>query len=130
MNYWLVKTEPGTYSWDDLVNDKTTNWNGIRNYQARNNMRAMKNGDLIFIYHSVDEKLIKGIAKVVKEAYTEVDEWDMVDIQAVGPVKHEISLHEIKKHPQLKDMVLVKNSRLSVQPISKAEWDVLLGLTG
>lgn len=120
-----MKTEPGTYSWEDLVRDKRTHWDGVRNYQARNNMRTMKKGDLVFIYHSVNEKVIKGIAKVVKEAYPDhtakEGDWSMVDISPVEELKP-LSLAEIKTNPRLFEMVLVKNSRLSVQPVKKGEW--------
>lgn len=126
MNYWLMKTEPGTYSWDDLVKEKRTHWDGVRNFQARNNMRAMKAGDLVFVYHSVKEKTIKGVAKVVKEAYPDhtakEGDWSMVDITPVKPLKKERTLEEIKANPKLKEMVLVNNSRLSVQPVKKSEW--------
>ncbi|NQV89148.1 MAG: EVE domain-containing protein [Parcubacteria group bacterium] len=127
MNYWLMKTEPSTYSWDDLVTDKITCWDGVRNYQARNMMRAMKKGDLVFVYHSVKQTSIKGIAKVVKEAYPDSTalkgDWSMVDIQAVKPVGKEIALQQIKKDPFLQEMTLVTHSRLSVQPVTKEQWE-------
>jgi len=121
-----MKTEPGTYSWDDLVKDGETYWDGVRNYGARNNMRAMKKDDLIFMYHSVKEKTIVGIAKVIKEAYSdhtaEKGDWSMVDIVPVKPAAKLVTLAEIKANPKLKKMVLVNNSRLSVQPVLASEW--------
>lgn len=129
-----MKTEPGTYSWDDLVSDGSTYWDGIRNYGARNNMRAMKKGDLVFIYHSVKEKRVMGIAKVVKEAYpdhtAEKGDWSMVDIQVVKAMKEPVTLADVKARAGLKDMVLVKNSRLSVQPVRKKEWEVICKMGG
>lgn len=130
MNYWLMKTEPSTYSWEDLLKDKKTYWDGVRNYQARNNMRAMKNGDLIFVYHSVKERRIVGIAKVIREAYPDhtakEGDWSMVDIAPLSTVDSVITLSDVKQNNKLKDMVLVKNSRLSVQPVKKSEWNEIL----
>ncbi len=133
MQYWLLKTEPSTYSWDDLVCDGKGSWDGVRNYQARNNLRAMKKGDLVFIYHSVHEKVVKGIAEVVREVYrdqtaTEGD-WSMVEIVPIQKLEKEISLLEIKQNPDLKEMILVNHSRLSVQPVSKKEWEICLNLS-
>lgn len=128
MHYWLVKTEPSTYSWDDLVRDKTTSWSGVRNFSARIHLRAMKKGDQVFVYHSMDEKAIKGIAEVVKEAYPDTTakegDWVAADIKPVKATK-DIPLTQIKKNPRLKQMVLVKNSRLSVQPVTAQEWEEL-----
>lgn len=133
MNYWLIKTEPSTYSWDDLVRDKQTYWDGVRNYQARNNMKEMKKGDLALYYHSVKEKEIVGIAKIVKESYqdptTSDDRWVVVDVAAEKPLKSPVSLDEIKKESDLQDMVLVKNSRLSVQPVRKEEFDKIMAMS-
>ena len=129
MNHWLLKTEPSTYSWDDLVRDRTGHWDGVRNYQARNNLRLMKKGDLVFVYHSVEQKTIVGIAKVVREAYRDASsdgDWSMIDIAPVKKLKRSITLEEIKKNPSLKKMVLVNNSRLSVQPVSDREWEICL----
>lgn len=130
MRYWLMKTEPGTYSWDDLVEDEETYWDGVRNYQARNNMRAMETGDLVSIYHSVKEKTIKGVAKVIKEAYAdhtaERGDWSMVDIAPVKAAVVEITLADVKANVKLGDMVLVNNSRLSVQPVEKEEFEECL----
>lgn len=129
MNYWLMKTEPGTYSWDDLVRDGRTFWDGVRNYQARNFMKEMKKGDLVLYYHSVNEKRIKGIAKVTREFYqdpsTDDDRWVAVDIEPVEEFENPVSLSDIKSDSRLSDMVLVKNSRLSVQPVRKEEFDII-----
>ena len=126
MKYWLVKTEPGTYSWDDLKKDGYTFWDGVRNYQARNYLQSMKNGDLALFYHSVNEKCIKGIAEIIRESYqdptTEDEAWVAVDIKFHSELEKEISLSDIKSKKELSDMVLVKNSRLSVQPVSEQEF--------
>lgn len=126
MMYWLLKTEPSTYSWDDLVHDGTTSWTGVRNFQARNHLRAMNVGDQVFVYHSVNERSIRGIATVTRAAYpdptaTEGD-WVAVDIRADRAADVPLSLNDIKNIPALKTMVLVKNSRLSVQPVTDDEW--------
>ncbi len=132
MNYWLMKSEPGTYSWDDLVRDKRTFWDGVRNYQARNNMKDMKVGDLALYYHSVNEKCALGIAKIVREFYPDstVDDerWIMVDIEPVERFKKPVTLAEIKADERLSQMVLVNNSRLSVQPVKKEEFDIIVGM--
>ena len=132
MNHWLVKTEPGTYSWDDLVRDKRTAWTGVRNFLARNMMRQMKEGDAAFVYHSGAEKAIKGIAKIVREAYSDEasggGSWSVVDIAAVRPLARDVTLDEIKGAAELENMVLVKNSRLSVQPVTEGEWEAILAL--
>jgi len=128
MAYWLFKSEPGTWGWDDQVarGPKGEHWDGVRNYQANNNMKAMKKGDLGFFYHSVDEKRIVGIVKIVKEHYPDHTDakgrFGMVDIMAVEPVPNPVSLAEVKAAPELADMVLANNSRLSVQPVTKDEW--------
>lgn len=133
MNYWLMKTEPGTYSWNDLVRDKKTEWDGVRNYQARNNMKAMKKGDQVFVYHSVNEKQIIGIAEVIKESHPDSTDktgtWECVDIKAVDALQHPITLAEVKVDKALANMVLVKNSRLSVQPVTAKEWKHILQRT-
>lgn len=126
MRHWLVKTEPGTYSWNDLARDKTTAWTGVRNPLARMHLRAMKTGDLVFVYHSGKEKSIVGIAKVARAAYPDetaaTGEWVAVDLRAVRPLVRPITLADIKSRAALKSMVLVNNSRLSVQPVTEQEW--------
>lgn len=133
MNYWLMKTEPGNYSWDDLVKDTRTFWDGVRNYQARNHMKNMKIGDLVLYYHSVDQKSVVGIARIVKEFYqdpsTEDDRWVAVDIVPEYPLKKSITLSDIKSEPRLKDMVLVHNMRLSVQPVTREEFDIVIEMS-
>ena len=132
MNYWLMKSEPNTYSWDDLERDKQTFWDGVRNYQARNNMKEMKVGDLALYYHSVNEKQVIGIAKIVKEFYqdptTDDDAWVVVDIAPVEKFKRTVTLADVKADSRLSQMVLVKNSRLSVQPVRKEEFDIIVGM--
>ena len=128
MARWLFKSEPGTWSWDDQVaaGRKGTEWDGVRNFQARNNMSAMKNGDLGFFYHSGEEKAVVGIVEVVKEAHpdsTDPDgKWICVDIAAAEPLARPVTLDEIKATENLAAMALVRNSRLSVQPVSDGEW--------
>lgn len=127
-----MKSEPGAYSWDDLVNDKKTFWDGVRNYQARNNMKAMKVGDLALYYHSVNDKCAVGIAKIIKEFYqdptTDDDRWVAVDIEPVEKFKKPVTLAEVKADERLSQMVLVNNSRLSVQPVKKEEFDIIVGM--
>ena len=126
MNYWLIKSEPGTYSWDDLKKDKKTSWTGVRNYAARNNLQAMKKGDLAFFYHSMGNTDIVGIAKVVKEAYqdptTKETAWVTVDVAPHKALKKTVTLQEIKKVPALEKMDLVRISRLSVQKVTENEF--------
>ena len=133
MNYWLVKSEPSVYSWEQLVMDKKTYWNGVRNYTARNNMREMKKGDKLFYYHSNEGLEIVGIAKVVKESYqdptTVNTNWVVVDIKPLKKLKYAVPLAAIKQVPQLENMELVKNSRLSVQKVKPEEWDVILEMS-
>lgn len=133
MNYWLIKTEPSTYSWNDLVRDEETWWTGIRNFQARNNLRLMKKGDQVFVYHSMTEKAIKGIGEVANEAKpddTATDrDWSMVEVRALKTLNNNVSLEKIKKNPKLTNMVLVKNSRLSVQPVTKEEWEEITSIS-
>ncbi len=128
MNYWLMKTEPSTYSWVDLVKDKKTVWDGVRNFQARNNLSAMKKGDRAFIYHSMSDKSIIGIAKIAKDGYPDPKDkdWVVVDITPEKKLKKQISLADIKASKKLQNMVLVKNSRLSVQPVREEEFDIIL----
>ena len=132
MAYWLVKSEPGTWSWEDQVRDGTTFWDGVRNYQASNNLKAMKKGDLCFFYHSVNEKRIVGIVKVVKEYYPDPSDasgrFGMVDVKAVKPVKRPVTLAEIKGEPRLEEMALIRQSRLSVMPVSEEQWDLILAM--
>ncbi|MGD1843710.1 MAG: EVE domain-containing protein [Thermonemataceae bacterium] len=127
MNYWLVKSEPYKYSWDDLTRDKQTFWDGVRNYQARNNLKAMQKGDLLLYYHSNKGKEIVGIAKVIKEAYqdptTDDERWVAVDIQPERALKKPVTLAEIKATPSLAEIALIKQSRLSVMPIKEKEFD-------
>lgn len=136
MNHWLFKSEPNTWGWDNQVakGDAGEEWDGVRNYQARNFMRDMKLGDLGFFYHSVNEKRIVGIVEVCAEAHpdstTDDDRWECVDIKAVRAVKNPVTLDMIKDDPRLSDMVLVNNSRLSVQPVTAEEWNIVLELAG
>lgn len=130
MNYWLVKTEPNTYSWDNLAKDKKTIWDGVRNFQARNNLKAMKKGDWVFIYHSGDDKAVIGIAKVAKEYYpdpTDTD-WVVVDLAPEKKLKQPVTLSRIKAEKKLAAMTLVKAARLSVQPVKKEEFDIILSM--
>src|SRR5690606_35821929 len=131
MNYWLLKTEPDSYSWDDLVKDKTTVWDGVRNFQARSNMRKMEKGDIVFIYHTGGEKAIIGEGKVTKAAYADPNdpEWVVVGVSAGKALKKPVSLAQIKSDRRLKDMVLVRASRLSVQPVKPSEYDIIIEMS-
>jgi predicted RNA-binding protein with PUA-like domain len=133
MNYWLVKSEPFKYSWDQLVKDKKSFWDGVRNYAARNNLREMNKGDEVFYYHSNEGMEIVGIAMVVKEAYqdptTEDKNWVVVDLKPVKKLKKPVTLSEIKAEPKLENMELVKNSRLSVQKVTPDEWKRVLEMS-
>ncbi len=136
MNYWLFKSEPSTWSWDDQVakGDAGEEWDGVRNYQARNFMRAMAVGDRGFFYHSQTEKAVVGIVEVMAEAHpdstTDDPKWDCVDIKAVSPVQTPVTLEMVKADPRLTDMALIRNSRLSVQPVTPDEWKVMCELAG
>ncbi|MDJ0511871.1 MAG: EVE domain-containing protein [Methyloceanibacter sp.] len=136
MAYWLMKSEPGTWSWEEQKKEGATGaeWDGVRNYQARNNMRAMKKGDLAFFYHSIGEKACVGIVKVVVEAHPDstdtTGKWECVDVAAVEDLPKPVTLDEIKATPKLADMVLVNNSRLSVQPVTASEWKTVCALAG
>lgn len=134
MNYWLVKSDPDTYGWDDLVRDKKTFWDGVRNYAARNNLKEMNKGDQVLFYHSQTDKSVVGLAEVVKEAYqdptTDDDRWVAVDIKAVKPLKNPVTLKQIKANKMLSEMYLVRQSRLSVMPVKKKEFDTILELSG
>ena len=126
MNYWLIKSEPQKYSWQQFVTDKKTFWDGVRNYAARNNLKAMKKGDQVLYYHSNEGLEIVGIAEVVKEAYqdptTDDANWVVVDLKPVKAFKKPVSLAKIKEDKPLSNMALVKLSRLSVQPVTTEEW--------
>lgn len=136
MRYWLFKSEPSTWSWEDQVGkgDAGEEWDGVRNYQSRNFMREMSVGDLGFFYHSQAEKAVVGIVEVIAESHpdstTDDDRWDCVDIKAVEPMPKPVSLAEIKADPRLSEMMLVRNSRLSVQPVTGEEWSIVRGLGG
>ena len=136
MAYWLFKSEPDVFGWDDLVakGDLGEEWDGVRNYQARNNMRAMKKGDLGLFYHSNQGKEAVGICEVAAEAHpdstTDDPRWECVDVRAVKPLPRPVSLEQAKVEPRLKDMALVNNTRLSVQPVTDAEWAVVMELAG
>jgi predicted RNA-binding protein with PUA-like domain len=124
--HWLVKSEPSAYSWDDLVRDGTTSWTGVRNFTARNNLRAMKTRDAVLFYHSVVGKCVVGIAEVAREAYPDTTakegDWSAVDLVPKKPLPKPVSLDEIKRNPQLKEMALLRLSRLSVQPVTPDEF--------
>jgi predicted RNA-binding protein with PUA-like domain len=132
MNYWLVKSEPDTYSWSQLLGDRRTAWTGVRNYAARNHLRAMKSGDPVFFYHSGDEKSVVGLARVAKESYTDPTaddgDWSAVDIAAEKPLARQVTLAQIKADKTLKEMVLAKQSRLSVSPVTREQFERLLKL--
>jgi predicted RNA-binding protein with PUA-like domain len=134
MAHWLVKSEPDAYSWEQLEKDKETVWSGVRNYAARLHLRAMKKGDEVFFYHSNEGTDIVGIAKVVKEAYQDPtiddDRWVAVDIKAHKKLKSPVKLETIKKDKRLANMALVRIGRLSVQPVTDKEWDIIMELAG
>ena len=130
--YWLMKSEPSKYAWDQLVKDRWTYWDGVRNYQARNNLKSMKVGDQCLFYHSVNEKSVVGVVKVVKEFYqdptTDDDRWVAVDVALDFDIKNPVTLGQIKSDDRLEQMVLVRNSRLSVQPVKKEEFEIIIGM--
>jgi len=131
--YWLLKTEPSTYSFEQLLKDKKTNWNGVRNFQARNYLKAVKKGDLALIYHSGDTKAVVGVAKVTQEAYSDPDpkksgDWVQVDLEPVKALGRPVSLAEIKTTSKLADLPLIKQSRLSVMPITGPHYDTIVKL--
>jgi predicted RNA-binding protein with PUA-like domain len=134
MNYWLIKSEPSVYSWEQFVKEGETFWNGVRNYAARNNLRAMKKGDLAFWYHSNEGMEIVAIAKVIKEAYqdptTEDPAWLVVDFKPFKKLKKPVPLAKIKADKRLTDMDLVRLGRLSVQTVKKEEWDIVMQMAG
>jgi predicted RNA-binding protein with PUA-like domain len=134
MNYWLVKTEPEAYSWSDLLKDGRTAWTGVRNFQARNNLRAMKKNDPVFFYHSVSEKSIVGLASVAREAHPDPTakegDWSSVDLLPKKTLAKPVPLDAIKNESALKDMLLLRNSRLSVIPLNKSQFDRLMAMAG
>ena len=129
MNYFLVKSEPETYSWQQFVKDGKTMWEGVRNYAARIHLRAMKNGDLVLFYHSGEDKAVFGISKVVKEAYqdpTTTEDWSVVDLTPVSALKKSVTLSAIKAEKKLKNIYLVRQGRLSVMPLGKDEFELIV----
>jgi predicted RNA-binding protein with PUA-like domain len=132
MQYWLVKSEPEAYSWGDLVKEGRTSWTGVRNFQARNNIQAMKAGDLVCFYHSVSEKAVVGLAQVDQEAYpdktSDDPRWLTVDLVPVRDFKDAVTLNQIKKDDRLQNIALLKQSRLSVMPLKSEEFEIILGL--
>lgn len=131
MNYWLLKTEPDSYSWNDLIKDKKTVWDGVRNFQARSHMKKMEKGDSVFIYHTGDEKSIIGQAQVTKAAYPDPKDadWVVIELSPGKALKKPVSLAQIKSDKRLSGMVLVRASRLSVQPVKPSEYDLIIGLS-
>ncbi len=134
MKYWLIKTEPGAWSWDDQVRDGIAEWDGIRNHQAANNLKAMKQGDRVFFYHSVNEKRIVGIVEVVKEYYPDPSDksarFGMVDVQAREPMPAPVTLAQIKDDARLEHLLLVRHTRLSVMPIDAKSWKLICRMGG
>ena len=133
INYWLLKSEPDAWSWDNQVKEGASMWDGVRNYQARNNLKEMKKNDLCFFYHSVTERSIVGIVKVVKEYYPDPTDktgrFVVVDVKATKKLKKPVFLDQIKKNNKLKNIALVKQSRLSVMPLTKKEWDEIINMS-
>jgi predicted RNA-binding protein with PUA-like domain len=134
MNYWILKSEPSAYSWDRLVADKRTEWSGVRNFQAANNLKAMKRGDRGFFYHSGEGLAIVGVVEIVKEAYPDPSDktgrFVMVDVSPLMPVKEPVTLAAIKTEPKLKTLALVRQGRLSVSPVTAEEWRVITRMAG
>lgn len=132
MARWLLKSEPEHYGWADLVRDGGTEWNGVRNHAAAGHLRAMKVGDLAFIYHSMSEKAVVGVARITREAEKDGEEgnWVSVAIEPVDPLSRPVTLATVKAEPRLSDLCMVRQSRLSVSPVSDAEWAVILELAG
>jgi len=130
MNYWLVKSEPGTYSWDNLEKDGKTCWDGVRNFKARNNLKAMKSGDHALFYHSGEQKAVVGVSKVIKEGYPDPSAkegpWIAVDLSPVKKLKNPVTLAEVKADSQLTNMILARQPRLSVQPVTKEEYNLIV----
>ena len=133
MKYWLLKSEPNAWSWNNQVKEGASMWDGVRNYQARNNLKEMKKNDLCFFYHSVTERSIIGIVKVVKEYYPDPTDktgrFVVVDVKATKKLKNPVSLDQIKENSKLKDIARVKQSRLSVMPLKKTEWDIIIKMS-
>ena len=131
-NYWLVKSEPDAYSWDDLVAEGKTSWTGVRNFTARNNLRSMRVGDEVLFYHSVSDKAAVGVAKVVRDAYPDPTakegDWTTVDLAPIKPLRHPVTLDQIKARRPLKNISLVRQSRLSVHALTGAEFREILAL--
>jgi len=137
MAYWLMKSEPGSWSWDQQVKKgaKGDAWSGVRNFQAKSNLMKMKKGDRAFFYHSGEEKAVVGVIEIVREYYPDPtakkdEPWVVVDVRAIEPVKQPVTLSTIKAEPKLKRMVLVNNSRLSVQPVTAEEWKLVCKMGG
>ena len=133
MKYWLLKSEPDAWSWDDQVKEGASMWDGVRNYQARNNLKEMEKNDLCFFYHSVTERSIVGIVKVVKEYYPDptdkTERFVVVDVKAIKKLKKPVSLDQIKYNNKLQNIALVKQSRLSVMPVKKMEWNEIIKMS-
>ena len=134
MNHWLMKSEPDTYGWKTLVADKRTNWDGVRNPQATNNLKAMKKGDRAFFYHSGEERAVVGVCEIVKEYYPDPRDksgrFGMVDVAPVEPVKTPVTLAAVKADPRFADFLLVRQSRLSVMPVNEAWWKLICAMGG
>ena len=133
MKYWLLKSEPDAWSWDNQVKEGASMWDGVRNYQARNNLKEMKKNDLCFFYHSVTERSVVGIVKVVKEYYPDPTDktgrFVVVDVKATKKLKNPVFLDQIKENSKLQDIALVKQSRLSVMPLKKTEWEIIIKMS-
>ncbi|PYL08070.1 MAG: EVE domain-containing protein [Verrucomicrobia bacterium] len=129
-SFWLVKQEPSSYSWSDFVAEGETSWTGVRNFAARNNLRKMRKGDEVLFYHSGEEKAVVGLAKVTRTTYPDPTakegDWSTVDLAPLKPLRHPVTLHEIKSNPRLKEIVLVRQSRLSVMPLAESEFREIL----
>lgn len=134
MKHWLMKSEPQTYSWDDLLRDGKTRWDGVRNFQARNNIRAMQPGDMAFFYHSGEERSIAGVARVASAPYPDPTakegDWTVVDVEPAFALRQAVTLDRIKQESALGQMALLRQSRLSVQPVAKAEFDAIVKIGG
>ena len=133
MKYWLLKSEPDAWSWDNQVKEGASMWDGVRNYQARNNLKEMKKNDLCFFYHSVTERSVVGIVKVVKEHYPDPTDktgrFVVVDVKAIKKLENPVSLDQIKENKKLKNIALIKQSRLSVMPLNKIEWEEIIKMS-